>query len=295
MKKFTIIGSNSSLAQNFIYYLLDKEVCLNLYDIQKESIDNNTNYHSIDFFNDEDLLKVDYDCDALFLFSGLTGAESSITQALRFVDINEKLFLRILEAVKNSKSKCRIVYPSSRLVYKDVDKILSEDSELEANSIYAQNKIFCESCLKIYQRIYGINYTIFRIAIPFGELKPGLSNFGIVSKLKNQSASGNICLFGKGESKRTFTHIKDLCEVLYYGSILDSTINENYNIGGSSYSLSQIAEELAKKYKCKISYTEWPKILKEVEVKNGQLSSDKLDKILPIKYIDILDYIKQTR
>lgn len=295
MKKFTIIGSNSSLAQNFIYYLRNKDIVLKLYDIQENDVNGSSDYRCVDFFSDGDLTKIDYDCDALFLFSGLTGAESSLLHASRFVDINEKLFLRIVEAVKNSNSKCRIVYPSSRLVYKDTDKILSEDSELEAKSVYALNKIFCENCLKIYNEVYGVNYTVFRIAIPFGKLCPDASSFGIVAKLQEQSACGEIVLFGEGDSVRTFTHIENICEVFYFGGIADGTLNGIYNIGGSSYSFYRIATELAKKDNSKITYKSWPDILKSVEVKNGHLSSDKLDTILPVKYLDIVDYIRKSK
>ena len=292
MKKFSVIGANSSLAKNFIYFLRDKEVTLTLYDIQEKSDDNCKNYNQINFSCDGDIQEIDFDCDAVFIFSGLTGAETSMRQAAEFIDANEKFLVKMLDKIKDSNARCRVVYPSSRLVYKDVDGILEENSQLEAKSVYALNKIACENYLKLYHEIYGIDYTVFRIAIPFGELNPVSAKYGIVSKLQEQSIDGEITLFGSGDSVRTFTHIKNICEILYSGSLMKQTLNDIFNIGGKTYSLFEIASVFADKYKSHIVYKPWPNNLYKLEIKNGRLSSEKLDAVLQTDYIDIKDYLK---
>lgn len=287
MKKFTVIGANSSLARNFLYYLRDKDVRVKVYDIQEKQLDGVGNYERINFLDKQEVLKIDFDCDAVFVFTGLIGAATSVENANLFIDVNEKVLVNILDAVKEKKAGCRIIYPSSRLVYKDKEGALSETDELEPKSIYAQNKIFAENCLKIYGELYGIDYTILRIAIPFGELNPSAKSYGIIAKLISQSIDGEITLFGDGSGVRTFTHIKNICEAFYEVSGIAEARNQIYNLGGNAYSFAEISEMLARKNKCKIKFIEWTEALKKVEVKNGRLNSSKLDKLIGITYIDI--------
>lgn len=287
MLRFSIIGANSSLARNFIFFLRDKNVQLNLYDIQDKQSDGFENYCKINFQDRDDVEKIEFDCDAVFIFSGLTGAALSMKEANRFIDINEKVLVNILEAVKRRNARCKIVYPSSRLVYKDGENKLKETDALEARSVYALNKIFAENILKLYQKSFGIRYTVFRIAIPFGELNPSSNKYGILANLVEQGKRGEISLFGDGSGIRTFTHVLNICEALYFGSTSIDTDNQIYNIGGHAYTLLEIAKLISKDSGCKIAFYPWPEDLIKVEVKNGHLDSAKLDKLLNIDYVDI--------
>lgn len=287
MLRFSIIGANSSLARNFIFFLRDKNVLLNLYDIQDRQADGFENYRRIDLLDNNDVEKIDFCCDAVFIFTGLTGAALSMKEANRFIDINEKVLVNILDVVKRHNSGCKIIFPSSRLVYKDGEDKLKETDALEARSVYALNKIFAESVLNLYQRSFGVRYTVFRIAIPFGELNPSSSKYGILANLVEQGKKGEISLFGDGSGVRTFTHVLNICQALYFGSTSTDTDNQIYNIGGHAYTLLEIAKLISKDSGCKIAFYPWPEDLLKVEVKNGRLDSSKLDKLLNIDYIDI--------
>ena len=287
MLKFSIIGANSSLARNFIFFLRDKNVSLKLYDIQDKQFDGANNYLQVDFQNKNDIKKIDLACDAAFIFSGLTGAALSTKEANRFIDINEKVLVNILDLVKLQQTQCKIIYPSSRLVYKESENKLTEDAPLEAKSIYALNKISAESILKLYHQTFGIDYTVFRIAIPFGELNPSSNKYGILANLVEQSKKGEITLFGDGSGIRTFTHVRNICEALFFGSTSRATDNQIFNIGGYAYTLLEIANIISKNNNSKIVFTPWPEDLFKVEVKNGHLDSAKLDRLLNIDYIDI--------
>jgi UDP-glucose 4-epimerase len=290
MKRFSIVGANSSIARNFVYYLRDRDVELYLYDIQPASLDACANYEQINLLNMEDVCKINFDCDALFVFSGLTGAEKSITSYSAFIDVNEKALLNILTAYVEKKSRCRILYPSSRLVYQQSDTPLKEDAPLEGRSIYALNKIAAEGYLKLFNHLYGVEYTIFRIAIPFGKMNPDSMDYGIVSNLYHQGKNnGFITVYGDGSGVRTFTHIQDICNVFYQGALSVDTMNDVFNIGGCSYSLKQLAQIQAKNTGASIRYIPWPEGADKIDVSNGWLNFEKLDTCLPIAYMDILD------
>lgn len=287
MKKFTIIGANSNLARNFICFLEDKNVELKLYDVQDCHFDGREGYSRINFLDMDEVKKIDFDCDAAFVFSGVTGAERSVKETNLFIDVNEKVLVNILNAVKECGSKCRLVYPSSRLVYKDGVGAHKETDPLEGKSVYALNKIFAEKYIEIFSATFGLEYTIFRIAIPFGELNSSAQKYGIVSKLLEQGEKGKITLFGDGGGVRTFTHIRNICEALYYGCDKEETSNGIFNIGGCAYTFLELAKLISEKTGGKIDFIEWPENAYKVEVLNGNLDSSRLDSILDIKYVDI--------
>lgn len=291
MKTVSIIGANSSIARNFYYYLKPlPNIKIYLYDRQEKLIDETEDeYHQIDFSDKNSMREICFHCDFLYIFTGKTGASKGFQEYESFLSINELILLRILDEVVNQNAKCRIIYPSSRLVY-DGEQImpLKENDRINPKSIYAINKIAAEQYLKLYHKVYGIDYTIFRIAIPFGVLNPRISEYGMVASLVNQAKNNKtITLFGKGESVRTFTHISDICHVLWEGSIAKETCNEIFNIGGHVYSLNELVKRIVKVYPAEIVSVDWPKLEKDVEVINGWLDSSKLDSILKIDYQDI--------
>ena len=288
MKHFSIIGANSSIARNFIYYLRNFDVRMDLYDVQNTSLDNIENYKKIDFLNKDDIKRINFNCDAVYVFSGLTGTEKSLTRCSDFIDVNVKLLTNLLQEQVRQNSKARLIYPSSRLVYKNIDRPLIETDSLEGKSVYAINKISAEHFIKLFNQIYGIEYTILRIAIPFGELNPNACAYGIVSSFYNQAQKNKeITLYGDGSGLRTFTHIEDLCNILYHGAIMEEMKNEIFNVGGCTYSLSQIASMQAQKTNARVRYIPWPPNVQKMDIPNGCLNFDKLNKILNINYRDI--------
>jgi len=290
MKKVVIIGANSGIARNFIFYLKNHDVDLRLYDIQDTHLDGiTTGYKKVNLLDVMDVKKIDFKCDLVYIFSGKTGTIKGFMDIDGFVDVNEKLLLVILNEIVRQNCNCRVIYPSSRLVYDGCSVgAICENSKLFPKSIYAAEKVLAENVLKIYHDVFGLQFTIFRIAIPFGKLNPKISEYGIVAKLTCQAREQHIItLYGSGESVRTFTHIIDICSVLWEGGNDVRTLNDIFNIGGVKYSIKELATFISDKYCAEITATKWPEMDAKVEVSNGWLDSAKIDDILHMKYIDI--------
>lgn len=181
-----------------------------------------------------------------------------------------------------------VLFDFSKLMESTHEQAVDHYSGGSGGSIYAVNKISAEHFIKLFNQIYGVDYTIFRIAIPFGVLNPNAHEYGIVASLYNQALkNGEITLFGDGSGIRTFTHIEDLCNILYCCASMEEMKNEIFNIGGCTYSLSQIASMQALKTGVRICYLPWPSNTQKMDVENGCLDSGKLRKILDINYRDI--------
>ena len=239
--KITIIGANSYIARNFIWYVqnnIDSDTEMKLYDFQENHVDGLDCYERVDYSDKDNIRKIDFNSDMIYIFAGKTGSVQGFEQYETFVEINELILLKIIEAYRLNNGTGRLIFPSTRLVYKGRDGLLKEDAEKEFKTIYAINKYSCENYLWMYNNMYGIPYTVFRICLPYGTLVPEASSYGTAEFfMKKATAGENITLYGDGKQRRTITYMEDLCEALYKGGSSKETLNGIYNIGGEDYSL----------------------------------------------------------
>ena len=282
MSKAIIIGANSYIARNL--YIVMKEIMPDcnvcLYDYAQTHADSAEAYTSIKILEKESVEKIDFDCDAVFVFVGKTGSMNGFEDSNTFVDINEKALLNILNEYRKQNSKAKIIFPSTRLVYKGKDKPLTEDSEKEFKTVYAINKFACEQYLEQYRNLYGVKYCIFRICVPYGTLIQNASSYGTAEFMISKAQKGeNIILYGDGEVRRTITHISDVCTNMLEGAFSDLCINDIYNIGGENYSLKEMAELIALKYGVQVDYVKYPIEAEKIESGSTVFDASKLEKL----------------
>lgn len=190
---------------------------------------------------------INTDVDILFVFTGKMGSIDSIYNPAVFVEINEKAFLNVLKHCAEQKLRAKIIFPSTRLLYDN--NVLANELDVAQNfkTIYAVNKYACEQYLKIFTRIFELNYCIVRISIPYGTLISRASSYGTMEMmLEDATEKKVITIYGDGSVRRTVTYIEDLCRALMLVAQSDECINDTYNIGGETKSLLEIAEGIAK-------------------------------------------------
>lgn len=282
MKKISIIGANSYIARNVLQVLkFCKDVDIRLYDYADKHADDVENYQQIDILSKTSIKKLDLNCDIIFMFVGKTGSVEGFNNYDDFLDVNEKALLNLLNEYRKQGSIAKIIFPSTRLIYKGSTELLKEDSKKEFKTIYAMNKFACEQYLRQYHCVYGINYCIFRICIPYGSLIRGASSYGTIKFMIDRAKTGkDICLYGDGEARRTITYIGDLAQILIKGAFTEECLNDVYNVGGENYSLKEIAEAVAAKYKVGVKCIPWPETEKKIETGNTVFDDEKLRGII---------------
>lgn len=279
MNKIGIIGANSYIARNMIYVLEEssKEYDIALYDLAEAHIDGLPNYEQVNILSRESVKKVDFTCDILFIFSGKTGTVNGFEEYDTFIDINEHGLLNILHEYVEQRSKGKIIFPSTRLVYKGNTGALKETAEKEFNTIYAVNKFVCEQYLEMYRKTFDVKYCIFRISVPYGTLIESASSYGTAEFMLNKAQNKeNITLFGDGTLRRTLVHMEDLCNILIAGAEETRCTNDVFNVGGEDYSLAEMARLIADKYHVDIDYVEWPELARKIESGDTVFDDSKL-------------------
>jgi len=293
--KITIIGANSFIARNVIYEISQREksnlkIQLNLYDCQEQHLDSEEHYEKINILSVNSVDKIKFDVDVIFVFTGKTGTLQGFDDYNTFIDINERALLNILTIYCKQKSKAKVVFPSTRLVYHGQRGLLKEDSIKEFKTIYAINKFACEEYLKMYHNVYGVKFAIFRICVPYGTMIPNASSYGTAEFMLNKAKKHeDISLYGDGSVRRTLIHMQDLCNILIEGALAPDCIDDIYNIGGENYSLKEMAEKIAKCYHVRVKHVEWPKQALKIESGDTVFDSEKLDELLKYQYINTFE------
>ena len=258
MKKVALIGAKGFIGRHLSWYLKAyKGVDPELYDIC--DVGSEENYHKIDLLDKGTLSQINLNVDYIFLMSGLTGTKIGFDKYSQFIDINEIALLNLLDTIRNSEFRPKIIFPSSRLVYRGSDYPLKENDIKETKTIYAVNKLACEGYLSAYSANFDIPYTVFRICVPYGNMLDNNYSFGTVGFFLKMALEGkDITLYGGGNLKRTFTHLEDLCYQMVEGAFNVNSDNKIYNIGGETYSLYEVASFIAKRYHVNVVTTPWP-------------------------------------
>ena len=280
MKKIGVIGANGYIGKHIVSYLQRHyDVNVDSYDIVAEC--DLSNYHKVDLTDKESIKGLNLDLDYIFMFAGLTGTYNGFNEYQKFISINELGLLNLLDAIKNSEYRPKVIFPSTRLVYKGVDKSLKEDDLKECKTIYAANKLACEGYLQAYHDSFDIPYTIFRICLPYGNLLSTDYSFGTVGFFIRQAKAGkDITLYGGGNIKRTFTHMEDLCYQIIEGSFHHESNGQTYNVGGETLSLHDAAEIIAAKYGTKVTEIPWPERDLRIESSHTYFDDTKIRSLL---------------
>ena len=279
-KKIAIIGANGFIGKHITLYLKKSGYTnVDCYDVVDQA--ELPNYHKVDLTDKESVALINLNVDYVFMLAGLTGTYAGFDAYIKYITINELGLLNLLDAIKNSQFRPKVVFPSTRLVYKGVDKSLKEEDEKECKTIYAANKIACEGYLKAYHDSFDIPYTIFRICIPYGNFISTDYSFGTVGFFIKQAMAGkDITLYGGGTIKRTFTHMEDLCRQVIEGALNPESNGEIYNVGGETLSLHDAAEIIAKKYGVNVITVPWPERDLRIESDHTYFDDTKIQALL---------------
>ena len=276
--KAAVLGANSYIARNFLQVNTTShygEVCA--FGRDSEQADGLTGYRQVDFDDLADIEEAIGGCDLIYLFAGKTGTVRGFDAPDEFLDANERLLLRLLKAYRSIGSTAKIVFPSTRLVYKGNDMPLAEDAQKEFLTPYAMQKYACEQYLEMYRRLYGVRYCVLRIGVPYGTLVQPVSSYGTLDHFLHQARErGQISIYGDGSQRRTVTYIEDLCWMLWQVG-LDDSCEGVYNVGGEDMSVRELAEQVAVATGAEVTEQPWPAQAQKIESGSTVFDAKKLN------------------
>jgi UDP-glucose 4-epimerase len=286
-KTALILGANGYLGRHLVLHLKQQNWQLFRSDIGDAAKDSFGGLHYVqaNLTSYDEMFSLPLDVDYIYFFTGLTGTSAAFTKYPDFVNSNEITLLNLLKALREVGSKAKIIFPSTRLVYKGLPNTpLKEDAEKDFKTVYAINKFACEQYLQMWGNAFGQAYSIVRICVPYGNLLDSNYSYGTLGFFLNKAAAGEpISLYGDGELRRTFSHVADISRYFEEVALHPNTTGQTYNFGGDNCSLKEVATAIAKKANVAIQYTPFPPLDAAIESGDTIFDSTKLDTLINFK------------
>ena len=283
----TIIGSEGYLGAHLVHDLLRDGFDVQRLDVlPQERYSSSAVYARLDIADRDSVLSsLDVDVDFVLLFAGLTGTGASFGRYQDFLKVNQLGVLNVLDHLRNTGSGAKIVFPSSRLVYRGSDSPLCEDAPQETKTLYAASKLYAENALAAYRNAFDLDYTVFRICVPYGNDLGASMSYGTLGFFFDAArAHKPIQLFGDGSQRRTFTHVADLASMIVTAMQDGRSSGRVLNIGGEAMELRQVAELIAKKFETTISFSDWPELARKIESGDTVFDDTALRQLIPCEY-----------
>lgn len=193
--------------------------------------------------------------DAVVHFAAHAKVHELVVNPARALE-NITMTFNVLEYCR--KNKLPIIFSSSREVYGDIHRYITEESHADfafTESPYSASKISGEALVYSYAQCYDIPYLVFRFSNVYGRFDNDIERMlrVIPHFIKSINNEKPITVYG-GEKVLDFTYVDDCVagvtsglEKLVSGEIKNHTINLAFGHGNSLVEMAKfIGEELGK-------------------------------------------------
>ena len=195
-----------------------------------------------DFTNINDITNALEDIDTIVHLVSTTIPASSNEAPVYDIETNIAGTVRLLELAKDAGVKKIVFASSGGTVYGEPLQIpIPETHPNNPICSYGITRLAIEKYLHLFHHLYDLDYSILRIANPYGERQNPNGGLGAVTVFIWKVLHGEpITIWGNGEVARDYFYISDLAAA-FVQLIENQTPSKIYNIGsGTAYSLNEI-------------------------------------------------------
>ena len=195
--------------------------------------------------------------DAIIHCAGSILVGSSVKDPSEYYNNNVAKTLRLLDIVRKSLPRCRIVFSSSAATYGEPIMVpISEVDPCEPVSPYGESKLMTDRMLESYHKAYGLDYVSFRYfnacgADPQGRhgQEPGATHIiaRVLESIRDQREfvlNGDDFPTVDGTCVRDYVHVEDIARahiLALYHKIPAGVYNLGSNMGTSNRAIIECA------------------------------------------------------
>lgn len=243
--KVLVMGGNGFIGRNIVNYFEGNGIDVDIYDLFIS--DTSVVSYQGNILTDDHLEEIISKYDTIIYLvtsvspkKSMDFPESSYTQDI-------PMLLRTLDCCRNGNTRRVIFASSGGTVYGEGNGLsLREDTVEQPINHYAICKLSSEKILQLYNKLYGMENIILRIANPYGIGQNPLSGVGAITTFARKMLDDEeITLFGNGSISRDFIRVEAVCDAFYRASLweYDNSVTPVFNVGsGQGLTLNQIIE-----------------------------------------------------
>lgn len=279
--KILVTGGAGFIGSHVVDILINEGHEVLIYDLEAPRFDQPCQNIAGDANDTDKLLKTSAGFDVIYHMAAEANVNRFYENPLISNYNTANSTVSVLECARKNHIS-RVLLSSTEWVYGSVNdsesRQITEETPVAANPdhLYTSSKIAAELYCRNYKTLYGVNFTIMRYGIPFGErARPETVTPIFINKILRGE---DITIHGNGSQTRQFIYVKDLAEgnILCLKPVAENNI---FNINGREViSVIDIVKTLEKILgkAAKVKFTED----RMGNYKGRFISSEKAEKLL---------------
>ena len=247
--KILLLGGQGFIGQNLCKKLLSEGHSVTVLEkqINLNRVIPNIKYVEGDFLDKSTYSEYLKDIDVVYHMISTTNANNSNNDIERDIKENVIGTINLLDECVDNKVKKVVFVSSGGTVYGVPEETpIKETHPTNPICSYGITKLTIEKYLNLYNHLHGLDYSVIRLANPYGpyhqNLMQGLINVILYKAINDDTLE----IWGDGQVRRDYIYIDDAVEALSLAKDVD-TQEKVINIGsGQSYSICDIISEVEK-------------------------------------------------
>jgi len=211
--KIVVAGGSGFIGSHVVDVLLDQGYEVLIYDLEAPRFGQPCAFIRGDTRDVDRMAQIFKNGDIVYLIAAEANVNRFFESPIFSNSITSDAAVSVLEAARRT-AVARVILASTEWVYGSLpdagEENITEDTPYTQNPdhIYTSSKIASELFCKNYQSLYGVNYTIMRYGIPFGErARPETVTPIFIRRIVRGEP---IVIHGDGSQTRQFIYVKDL-------------------------------------------------------------------------------------